>query len=317
MRVFRLAIGCLALVSASIAARADTFTIDHACPAYASIRNGTNPGAVTVEPNMSYEVLAKNKPDPTHYRIRVEGAEPALRWVSVECGTVAEGPVGAGSGGGGGVRATHVLALSWQPYFCSTKPEKLECQSLTQTSPASKQLSLHGLWPQGRQFCNVAQAHKQLDEQRKWDQLPEPAMTEPTRERIKAVMPGLQSHLHRHEWIKHGTCHGGPAEGYFARSSDFIEAVNASRVSKLFADNVGRSLTLEAIRAAFNEKFGEGAGARVMVSCKGHGANRMIEEVRINLAGDVKGSAPLGDLMRAARSQTKSCPGGLVKRVGS
>jgi ribonuclease I len=59
-------------------------------------------------------------------------------------------------------------------------------------------------------------------------------------------MPGVQSNLQRHEWIVHGTCFGGAADDYFARAAGFAEAVNASGVAKLFADNVGKSLSVEA-----------------------------------------------------------------------
>ena len=60
-------------------ARADvrmtgTFTATQTCPAYQSFRKSTDPGDVKVEPNKTYAVIAKNKPDATHYRILVEGA---------------------------------------------------------------------------------------------------------------------------------------------------------------------------------------------------------------------------------------------------
>src|SRR5262245_57957938 len=97
--------GVVALVSmASVPAEADTFTVDHACPAYASIRKGTNPGAVTVAPHTTYDVVARNKPDATHYRIKIEGAEPDLRWVSAECGTISETAPANPPAQAGGVR---------------------------------------------------------------------------------------------------------------------------------------------------------------------------------------------------------------------
>jgi ribonuclease T2 len=80
-------------------------------------------------------------------------------------------------------------------------------------------------------------------------------------------MPGVQSKLERHEWIVHGTCFASNAEGYFARAAGLAEAIDASTVSKLFADSVGRTLTAESMPAAFDDAFGTGAGARVTVSC--------------------------------------------------
>jgi ribonuclease T2 len=337
MRAFAIGLsGAVLIFVGAASASADvpmtgTFAVNHVCAAYQSIRKGTNPGAVTVEANKSYEVLAGNKPNPTHYRVRVVGAEPAERWVSAACGdvTATEGRPGkaartpgakaaaeaAGDASGG--RATHVMAMGWEPAFCASHRDKSECQALKAGDFAATHLSLHGLWPQprGKQYCNVPATAKQADQRHDWNALPEPELSEATRKRLAAVMPGVQSNLQRHEWIVHGTCYGASADGYFARAAGLAEAVDASKVSKLFADSVGRSVSASDIRAAFDEAFGAGAGARVSVSCNGQGGNRRISELIINLAGDVTGTAALGDLMRAAQAAPAGCPGGVVVRA--
>ncbi len=326
MRMHATVLGIIFAVSSfATSARADVavsgvFTVTHACAAYQSIRKGTNPGAVTVEPSKTYNVLAGNKLNPTHYRISVPGAQPAERWVSAACGEIlATGQASAGAAAGAsGPSATHVLAMGWEPAFCGTHKDKSECRALKSTSFAATHLSLHGLWPQprGTQYCNVAPNVKQLDQNHNWDALPEPDMSADTQKRLAAVMPGYQSNLQRHEWIVHGTCYGGSADGYFARAAGLAEAIDASAVSKLFADNAGKNLTADAIRAVFDTAFGAGAGARVAVSCGGgRGDNRKITELVISLAGDVTGGANLGDLMRAAQSVSAGCPGGLVERA--
>ncbi len=336
MRTFTTALGgAVLMLLAAVPARADipmsgTFTVSHACAAYQSIRKGTNPGAVTVDPNKVYDVLARNKADATHYRITVAGAQPAERWVSAACGSVAatDGRPGApvrtpgaekaaAAGDASGARATHVLAMGWEPAFCAKHQDKSECRALTATSFAGTHLSLHGLWPQprGTQYCNVPADAKQNDLAHNWDGLPEPEMSADTLKRLAAVMPGVQSKLQRHEWIVHGTCFGGTADGYFARAAGLAEAVDTSKISQLFATSAGRSLSATAIRAAFDDAFGAGAGARVSVSCNGRGDNRKITELVINLAGDVAGTAALGDLMRAAQALPAGCPGGLVDRA--
>jgi len=305
-----------------------TFTVTHACAAYQSIRKGTNPGAVTVEANKTYDVIAKNKPDATHYMVRVDGARPAERWVSAACGTVAAtdgrpaSPIrspgataaAAAAGDSTGARPTHVLALGWQPAFCAKHQDKTECRELTSTSFSASHLSLHGLWPQprGTQYCNVAPNVRQFDQNHDWNSLPEPEMSADTLKRLSGVMPGVQSKLQRHEWIVHGTCFGGSADGYFNRAAGLAEAVDASKVAQVFAASAGRNLSASDIRAAFDEAFGSGAGARVTVSCNGRGDNRKITEIVLNLAGDVSGNAPLGDLMRAAQALPAGCPGGLI-----
>ncbi len=297
-----------------------TFTATQSCPAYQSIRKSTNPGGVNVEPSTIYQVLAKNKDEATYYRIAVDGAQPLERWVSATCGSIdvagvlAPRPGQPASPGTSGARATHVLAMSWEPAFCSKHQDKTECGELTSTSFGSKNLSLHGLWPQprGTQYCNVPAHHKQADTDHRWNDLPEPEMSPETQERLAVVMPGVKSNLQRHEWIVHGTCYGANADSYFARAVTLAEAVNASKVSQVFADNAGKNLSAAAIRAAFDDSFGAGAGARVTVSCNGRGANRKITEVTMGLAGDVTGAAGLGDLLRATQPLPIGCPGGLV-----
>lgn len=297
-----------------------TFTATQSCPAYQSIRKSTNPGEINVEPSKIYQILAKNKDEATAYRIVVDGAQPSERWVSALCGTVDVAgvlPPQAGqpaAANAAGARATHVLAMSWEPAFCSKHQDKTECGELTSTSFGSKNLSLHGLWPQprGTQYCNVPKDVQQADTNHRWNDLPEPEMSADTQKRLAAVMPGFKSNLQRHEWIVHGTCYGSNADSYFSRAATLAEAVNASKVSKVFADNAGKSLSTDAIRAAFDDSFGPGSGARVTVSCSGRGPSRKITEVVMSLAGDVTGNAGLGDLLRAAQPISAGCPGGLV-----
>jgi ribonuclease T2 len=298
-----------------------SFTATQTCPAFQSFRKSSNPGDVQVEPNKTYEVIAKNKPDATHYRIIVEGSEPKERWVSSSCGhlevTDQHSQAPPQSRVVTGTRATHVLAMGWEPAFCEQHRDKSECGKLTSSSFASVHLSLHGLWPQprGRQYCDVAADVRELDHNHDWNGLPQPEISPETLARLAAVMPGVQSNLQRHEWIVHGTCFGGNADDYFARAAGLADAVNASEVAKLFADNVGKSLSAEAIRAAFDDAFGVGAGARVTVSCHGRGDNRTITELIINLAGDVRGSAGLGELMHASEAVQPGCPSGLVEQA--
>jgi len=338
MRTITAGLGSAALLTAMAfgAAQADVpmsgkFTATQACPAYQSFRKSTNPGEVKIEQSKTYELLAKNKPDASHYRIVIQGAQPAERWVGISCGRVDGAERGEREednsaapnrnatvrGGAQGIRATHVLAMGWEPAFCAEHSGKSECRVLTSTSFAGTHLSLHGLWPQprGTQYCNVEPDLRQADHDHDWNDLPEPDMRADTLKRLSAVMPGVQSNLQRHEWIVHGTCFGGNADGYFARAAGLAEALDASKVAKLFADNAGRNLSAEAIRAAFDDAFGSGAGARVTVSCNGRGESRMITELVIGLAGDVTGSARLGDLIHAAQAVPPGCPGGVVERA--
>ncbi|MDE2578611.1 MAG: ribonuclease T [Hyphomicrobiales bacterium] len=304
-------------------AMSGSLTATQACPAYQSIRKQTNPGDVMLQPGRAYQITGKNKDEATHYQILIDGAEPAQRWVAIGCGqtgtaavapSTGAGAAGAGMARAGGVAATHVLALGWEPAFCKQHMDKAECARETAQSFDATHLSLHGLWPQprGKFYCNVDPALVQADKRHDWASLPEPQLSPATRERLAAAMPGFQSGLQRHEWVVHGTCYGAPADVYFNRAAQLAEQVNASKVQQLFAQNIGKGLSSDAIRAAFDEAFGPGAGARVTVNCQGRGMGRKIAELDIFIAGDVNGSAPIGDLIRAATPAPQGCPAGLV-----
>ena len=286
-----------------------TFTAKQACSATRSIRTGPSPGDTSVQPGRSYQLVGRNKPDATTLQIILDGSR---RWVDVQCGETdtATGPSTS--------RATYVLALSWEPAFCGGHSDKPECQGAASRSSA-RSLSLHGLWPQprGRAYCNVDGSLMQTDKAHAWDRLPEPEISAGTRQRLAAVMPGVESGLQRHEWIEHGTCSGMPADAYFSRAINLAEQVNTSSVPAAFVGNVGRPLSADAIRAAFDQAFGPGAGARVTVLCQGGGNGRRVTELYVALAGDVAGSAQVADLIHAAAPVPPSCPGGMVVPPGS
>ncbi len=196
-----------------------TLVARQGCPAYQSIHKQTNPGNVTLEPGRSYPITGKNKAEATYYQITVEGASPAQRWVEVACGDVNGAEVTPSADAhAGAARATHVLALGWEPAFCLEHAAKTECAAETRQSFEATHLSLHGLWPQprGTAYCgDVGQEFAAADRRHDWASLPEPDLSETTKKRLSAVMPGYQSGLERHEWIVHGTCFGATPDSVF------------------------------------------------------------------------------------------------------
>nr|WP_314258288.1 ribonuclease [uncultured Devosia sp.] len=215
-------------------------------------------------------------------------------------------------------RTQYVLAISWQPAFCETRPDRPECESQTEDRFDAGNFALHGLWPQprSRDYCGVDAETVALDEQGDWDLLPEPDISAALRDELRVMMPGTQSALDRHEWITHGTCYDGDAEAYFGDSLDLLDAVNETVVRDLFAGNIGKRLTQEQIRAAFDEAFGQGAGDRVRLSCINDGNRRLIDELTIGLTGQPQGPDSFGRLILAARPTDGGCDGGMVDAVG-
>jgi ribonuclease T2 len=331
------------------------FVARTACPATPAIRQSGNPGDVRLDVGHAYRLYAQNKVPGTHYWIGVEGATPERRWVKVECGTrvvaVDDVPVVGDTEAGSGTEATtapkaseapaardatavteapaaqpaatgalstrNLLAISWQPAFCEGQSRKAECRSQTADRFDAKNFALHGLWPQprGKEYCGVSAADKATDEESDWAELPAPDITPATRAGLEKVMPGTQSMLHRHEWIRHGTCYGA-AEDYFAHSVRLVEAIAASPVSTLFAGRIGQSVSLAEVRAAFDEGFGEGAGQRIRIACPRDGSRRLIGEITIGLVGKIGPDADIGDLIRAASPTDGGCTDGIVDAVG-
>jgi len=219
----------------------------------------------------------------------------------------------------------NLLALTWQPAFCEYRPGKPECEELNagRLPVAESRLSLHGLWPQprGKDYCGVSKAVLSQDKKGRWSSLPEPPVDAETRSRLQVVMPGVASLLHRHEWIKHGTCYQFPVEGdaadvYFDDALSVTEAINQSAVVPFLTAHIGKSADARDIRARFDEAFGEGAGARVAFVCKGDGGRTLLQEIRIGLRGTVGPDRPVGDLIRAAEPVPIGCRRGIVDPAG-
>jgi ribonuclease T2 len=331
----RLVLGIATVLAAALscgAAHAEVklsgaFVADRACPATQSIKTAKNPGNISTEAGKSYDLLAGNKAMPTHYLIEVPGAEPDRRWVKVTCGHLAGGgateapapaspdkPAASANG-----KPEYVFALSWQPAFCETKPDKAECRAQTASGFDATHFSLHGLWPQpnGNFYCGVKASDRANDKPGRWGQLPPVDLDAATRRELDQVMPGTQSDLERHEWIKHGTCSGKSQQDYFADAVRLLREVNASPVRTLFEKGIGAELTSGQIRDAFDVAFGAGTGERVRISCFNDHGRRLIGEITLGLAGPIEPGSPLSGLMLAAApTDNAGCPKGAVDAVG-
>lgn len=332
MRVWALWGSMLLALASAGAAHADvkmsgTFVADSACPATQAIKSGKNPGNVSTAAGQSYQLLAGNKDEPTHYLIQVPGADPERRWVKIGCGHVTGGaatapmPSGQTKPTSASGKPEYVFALSWQPAFCETKASKPECKSQNPAEFDASHFTLHGLWPQpnGNFYCQVSAGDKSNDNPAHWGDLPPVNLDANTRTELDEVMPGTASKLERHEWIKHGTCYGKSQQEYFADALNLMRAVNASPVRDLFTKNIGKQLTSDEIRGAFNQAFGAGAGDRVRVSClvDPSSGRRLIGEITLGLSGPIGPDSKLADLLLASAPTAKAgCPKGTVDAIG-
>ncbi len=309
------------------------FIAFEACEAYQSKNRLTNPGNVETEPFRAYEINGINKKGGDFFQMAVPGAPvTADRWVHVDCGVhVVKADTATDSGPSGPVVVNpppgtesehHLLALSWQPAFCESRPGKTECKQLNDgLLPVTEtQLSIHGLWPQprGNDYCGVPKALINLDKARRWSELPEVPLDPETREALEVAMPGTASFLERHEWIKHGTCHlgAGGADEYYRDTLILTDAINNSAIGDFFAEHVGAEVHTQEIRDKFDEVFGAGAGQRVQFQCAGDGGRTLIQELKIHMRGVIAEDADPSELLLAGDTVSLGCSSGVIDPSG-
>jgi ribonuclease T2 len=217
-------------------------------------------------------------------------------------------------------RTRFILAASWQPAFCQTNQKKAECASQSGERYDATNFSLHGLWPMRQDYCGVPADQKTADKDGQWTSLPAVTLSTETKSALDKAMPGTQSALERHEWIKHGTCTKMSADDYFATAIYLMGDLNASAVRDLFAANVGKTLKSDAIKAAFDKSFGAGASDRVKMSCRRVGNKRVISELTIGLSQDAVSAQAkekgLGGLIQGAGQTSFGCDEGIVDAAG-
>ncbi|QFI67077.1 ribonuclease T2 [Sinorhizobium alkalisoli] len=224
----------------------------------------------------------------------------------------------AAAGGGEAVeagRTQYVLAVSWQPGFCETRPTRKECAEQAAERVDATHFSLHGLWPLRKSYCGVEAELKGRDRKGDWLDLPKLAMADETAARLLVAMPGVKSGLDRHQWLRSGTCQAENAEDYFALQLRLLDQLNESAVQALFAGRIGAEVGEAEIKAAFDKSFGAGAGERVRMRCQTVAGRSVITGLTIGLTGEFSGRADLRNLIQAAGPTEFKCAKGIVAAV--
>lgn len=304
------------------------------CPAFQSIADKTNPGSIVIEEDRAYRLLGINKQSGSHFAIRIPAVpEAGQRWVSVACGIHVVPVSNDGSNDELPIdpepekpappeSTDNVIALSWQPAFCEARPGKKECIALNEgrLPSAATRLSIHGLWaqPRSRSYCAVSKTLRRLDQSGNWHRLPALELSEQTRKQLNDLMPGTESYLHRHEWIKHGTCHfgSGAAEEYYTDTLWLTRAINESGLADYLYARVGQVVDTLDIRRLFDQKFGAGTGRRVQFHCTGDGKRLLLQELKISLSGIIQPQADLAALLLASDEVSLGCPSGIIDPAG-
>lgn len=296
------------------------------CQAFNNMKHTQNTNHVILDTAKKYTVLKHHK---GQNLILVKGENPAQRWVDDDCfpNTKQAQNLQENSSVDAYIKRQEIqksvssqkenlLILSWHNAFCETHSYKKECQrslfTFGQGKHKEKHFVLHGLWPQpkGRTYCGVNTYDKTLDKHKQWHKLPALDLSYELRVRLKKVMPGYASNLHKHEWIKHGTCYSRDANTYYEDAVRLTEQFNASKAGQFFQKHLGQRVTLQQIRTLFDRSFGQGSGKRVEMKCK----KGLITELWLHMGS---GSTDLATLLKQGKQTRSYCTGGYIDKAGT
>jgi len=274
------------------------------CEAYNNMKHTKNSNNLKLQVGKDYKILETRD---KQFLIYIDGERIAQRWVDKSC----FGDKKSKDKKFTNKSTFNLLAVSWQNAFCELRRRAKECRDMDSSDYGASNFVLHGLWPQPKNklYCNVDKKIVGADKNRQWNRLPKLNLSPEVREQLQKYMPGYFSNLHRHEWIKHGTCYGTDENTYFKDAIELLKQLNSSKVRELFAKNIGKVLTLKQIRETFDSEFGKGAGKKVALVCQ----KGLITELWIYLKGS---SLNLKELLSSDLNIKSRCYKGLVDSVG-
>lgn len=329
------------LFSVFLFAREELFPTQE-CPAFNNMKHTKNSHGVHLDTKQKYTILQHHK---GQNLILLKGEQPAQRWVDDECFSKPKqvtNPVNVKrvesrvvsiedelskisintaltkhtkKYENKNISKQNLLALSWHNAFCETHRYKKECKrsmfSFGRPNYHEKHFVLHGLWPQPKNkvYCDVNSKVVTLDKHKQWNRLHDLDLSNDVKKRLQKIMPGFSSNLHKHEWIKHGTCYGTDANSYYEDAISMVEQMNDSKVGDFFKKHIGKRVTLQQVRAIFDRSFGLGAGKRVELKC----SKGLITELWLHLGS---GSDALGTLLKQGKQTRSHCQSGLVDKAG-
>lgn len=288
------------------------FTAKQTCPAYVSKNKATNPDKVYVLPGYEYDIIEVLSTNASWYRIIVPHANPKQRWVSADCGEaqLISSPDNSGSARCDidGQADSYVLALSWQPAFCETKPDKAECAISDPKAYQARHFTLHGLWP-NKNSCGKNYGFCGEVKTQKTDFCDYPAITLATDSEISLaeVMPSVSagSCLERHEWYKHGTCANRLIDDYFDLSADLTRQFNDAGMAYFMNRKIGQQVRTQDFIDRVGAVLGTATKERISLICE----QDMLVEVRLNLSHDLIYGDDLEKLISGAPLSSQSTCG--------
>ena len=299
------------------------------CLAYNNMKHTSNTNNIELKIGKKYRILQTNK---GQILTLIEGERIAQRWVDESCfidtsksleeekSSIKTSSKDSKISNKENKKALslakstskqNLLALSWQNAFCQTHQYKKECKSMSIKDFGTTHFVLHGLWPQPRnnQYCNVSKKEIGKDKNKQWNKLNDLDLNSTVRAELSELMPGYSSNLHKHEWVKHGTCYGTDANSYYFNAMALLTQVNESALQQYFKLNIGKQVRLKEIRKVVDKAFGKGAGDHVTMNCK----KGLITELWFHLGN---GNDSLNELLLKGETPKSRCHKGRIDPVG-
>ncbi len=298
------------------------------CSAFNNMKHTRNTNNIELKVGKKYRILQNNK---GQILTLIEGERVAQRWVDASCfldeskaltdkknsskTTIKEKVEESKNQKSLNLKKStskqNLLALSWQNAFCQTHQYKKECKSMSLKDFGATHFVLHGLWPQPRnnQYCKVSKREIGKDKNKQWNKLNDLDLNSTVRKELSNLMPGYGSNLHKHEWVKHGTCYGTDANSYYYNAMALLTQVNESALQKYFKLNIGKQVRLKEIRKVVDKAFGKGTGEHVTMNCN----KGLITELWFHIGND---GSDLKTLLLKGNTPKSRCHKGRIDPVG-
>lgn len=199
--------------------------------------------------------------------------------------------------------SSSLLVVTWAPSLCKVEPSNSGCRS-GHVRSMGQSFVLHGLWPQPstEQYCDVPK--------RTPDRSRTPVSLPPDLQANLKAMMSDSALMTTHEWYAHGTCSGVAPPEYFGVAATLADQA-ATVLDPIFEQASGRPVAARSVRAAFDTRFGPGAGNRVGLTCRdAPGAGSIMYEVRLSLPPVValhRDAPSLGDALAEGPTVPAGC----------
>jgi ribonuclease T2 len=197
----------------------------------------------------------------------------------------------------------YVLALSWEPAFCETRPDKEECVTQSAVRFDADNFVLHGLWPDDgdrdyndTSYCDVSQSLIQQDKAGDWCDMPALSLSDTLADDLFVLMPGATSCLHNHEWTKHGTCSELSPEAYYALSNHLTALFSQTEFNAYVADRVGTEVARSELLDQFEAEFGAGNDQYLSLQCDEVQGTSMLTELYITVKQEIDATDSFDEL---------------------